>query len=1854
MSLDDTVKAMKSLFVGKDSMSSLLENSNLFKEKNIEKALDGISTKGGIANAVLSGLKNGVSGFGSALTGFIASPAFKVIATIVAITAAIKLLSEAIVTPKEAIETMNESFGEFETAKSELESLNSELQTTKDSIADLQAKGNLSFVEKKDLKNLKEQQTLLEMQQDIAEKNVLGKARTSAQSAAEAYYKNFRKEISDEATAEYQERYADIGIGVGAIQGDDSNVSSLIASIKVIKDFQENTTDPEIWASYQEAIDDTTASIWEQADALADQKVKLLESKSAIEENGGFLTQYQQTALDNITSSLDYIYKEMSPETWAQMKVDDLFGKSEFSDVKQELTDIAKTYGNIEAAENAISNSGMFSEFLKQLSDATDGTVALFDLLSNIFSEVGIIDVNSVRFQLKNALGILTEYSPGNAQRFNDESDTRNWIDSLSSDDLKVVYRIMLETDTANYSLEQWKSALENAKETEAISFELDIASEQEGISKVTSAIEESRSETGLLSETIEILKNRYKALDDFNASKLFTETANGIQLNAKYLNELETAYVTQNLDELNNSLEVAKKRYQEAYAFQQAAIDSGVEEIASYKARVKSREDDVRSIERQIAQYKALNGAYAAAVAASSSSNAGAKYDNTKTLYDAAVELRNAGKVNTDDFKSFVDLMKGSVEGERSLSEYVKEFDSLNNKIRVLNENGESLTISQSINSFFSKGRVGAQNFVTALKTAGDFLGEGWVTFENGNYELNVDTSSISKALGISEELAQILLENLSQYWDIDTEPACNSTDELKAEVDNTASELENVLNGIDIKPIEIDLTGKNGKSIAEQITEVEQWIKDLEAKNLDSEVLSTAREHGNNQLRLLYTEQQEQSNERFDLSSVEKGSKNVAARWNAAKSALVDYTAAVSTYGQESEQAQSAQTNFSKSISELTSILQSSGIETITVSPDLSIDLNANDAQTQLQNAFSGLQVNSIDISAITPASSVNAGGTITYENVVTPLTAEQTTATGTIYWNNVTSSPNGGHVVGGTFAKGTAYAQGNWGTTKDGVALGGELGRELVVRDGQFFTIGDKSAEFFRYKKNDIIFNANQTQQILKEGKITKGKKRGKAFANGTTGGVFGRAFSTGWNGSGKWWNSGSSSDSSNGSDISATQKNNNKPTAYKKNSGKEFYDWIEVLIDRIERAITHFEGEVNNVFSSWEKRSNALNKQSDLIQGEISKQKEAYDYYMKYAESIDLDEKYKEKVRDGTIEISEYSSDTDLLNAIEAYRDFYEKALDCSDAVDKLNVSLSECYQTAFDNVVTHYDQLISSIEHNRNLLDESIAQSEARGYMVSGQYYSAQIQAEQDIIDKTIQKRNELIDARDKALNDGAMVEGSEAYMEMSSEINSCTEAIEKSKTSIIELNNSIRDVEWGMFDLLQDKISNVSSEADFLIDLFESGKLYDSKGQLTDDGLAALGLHGQNYNVYMHQADLYAKELEKLNGQIANDPMNQDLIDRRQELLEAQQDNILAAESEKQAIIDLVQDGIDTELDSLQELIDKYKEKLNVQKDMYDYNKELSEQTKEIATLEKQLAAYQGNESEEIKSKVQQIKVSLDEAKSNLEESQYDRFITEQEKMLDELYDEYEEILNARLDDVTKLIDEAISSINSNSAEIGEIITKKADSVGYITSESLSSIWIGESGIRDVVTEYGRDFLSKTTSTNNILSAINSNIISMVSQLNALANTDIGGVSSLDEYASGARKISKDDIAWTQEDGNQEYIIRPSDGAILTKVAQDDSILSAWASDNIWNMANDPTEFIKNNLNQAVVTPTTHNSNQAIVQNFDKVVFNMPNVHNYSEMLREMQHDNKFEKLVNAITIDRLAGKSRLGIGKSF
>lgn len=297
--------------------------------------------------------------------------------------------------------------------------------------------------------------------------------------------------------------------------------------------------------------------------------------------------------------------------------------------------------------------------------------------------------------------------------------------------------------------------------------------------------------------------------------------------------------------------------------------------------------------------------------------------------------------------------------------------------------------------------------------------------------------------------------------------------------------------------------------------------------------------------------------------------------------------------------------------------------------------------------------------------------------------------------------------------------------------------------------------------------------------------------------------------------------------------------------------------------------------------------------------------------------------------------------------------------------------------------------------------------QTQGYNLSTKFYEAEIGQQQKIVDNLSQKYITMKRNFAQAVQNGTIKEGTEEYYEMQNEIDQVAISLKEAQNKVVEFQAAIRDLKWEQFDQLQEAIGRITSESDFLIDLMSHKDMYDKDGKMTEQGLATMGLHGVNYNTYMAQADKYKEEMLKISKELANDPNNQKLIDRKNELIDAQQQAILSAENEKDSIKDLIQDGIDKQLDALDDLIDKYLDVLNSSKDLYEYRKKIGEQSQKIASLQKQLSSLQGDNSEENKAKLQKLKEDLKSAQDDMEETQYDKYISDQKKLLDELKQDY-------------------------------------------------------------------------------------------------------------------------------------------------------------------------------------------------------------------------------------------------------
>ena len=585
----------------------------------------------------------------------------------------------------------------------------------------------------------------------------------------------------------------------------------------------------------------------------------------------------------------------------------------------------------------------------------------------------------------------------------------------------------------------------------------------------------------------------------------------------------------------------------------------------------------------------------------------------------------------------------------------------------------------------------------------------------------------------------------------------------------------------------------------------------------------------------------------------------------------------------------------------------------------------------------------------------------------------------------------------------------------------------------------------------------------------------------------------SFDSAFNGIDLSWQGFSGDDSLSSNDSSSSQSS-------------EKLNWIERLINKISTAYSRLKNIVSDTTTTWLNRNNALSDSMSTLADEINAQSNAYEYYMNAFNSYGLDDYYKNQIADGSISI-DVIYDDDLKNAISDCQDFYDKAQDAKTAVQELNIELKGLAKSRFDNVASEFEKKISYFKDYSDQLQKEMDIITTKGWFSSTSINESMKKVEQDNLDRLKQERNALMNALNSAVGSGKIEKYSEDWYDMQSSIDSVTSSILDAEKALIEYDNAIRQIKWDAFDRTRDDVENLISETEFLVELLKDKGITDDNGNTTAEGKAAQALLVQKYQLYLNQAQKYKDEILKIDEELANNPYDKELLDRKQDLIDKQQEAIKSSISEKDAIKDLINDGYNDLLDALQKVIDKQKESLNAEKSLHDYQRTVAEQANTVAQLQKRLLALQGDNSESGQSQRQTINSELKDAQDQLEETEYEQYIEDQTKMLDDLASQAEEWINTRLDNLDGLIQQIIDDSNTHSGEIKDTITNTANEFGINLSDGMKSIWETNTNninnnITSVFNDFGTKFDNTMTTLNNVVSGIESKVQEMLSLAN--------------------------------------------------------------------------------------------------------------------------------------------------------
>ena len=746
--------------------------------------------------------------------------------------------------------------------------------------------------------------------------------------------------------------------------------------------------------------------------------------------------------------------------------------------------------------------------------------------------------------------------------------------------------------------------------------------------------------------------------------------------------------------------------------------------------------------------------------------------------------------------------------------------------------------------------------------------------------------------------------------------------------------------------------------------------------------------------------------------------------------------------------------------------------------------------DEKANLQHELEAIQKFSIDDKEFTVTG--NTSATMIRLNAVrTTLDKikDKTINVRTIYSNIGTPPARGDAGVNGTaHVDGAAFKNGSWGAPKNETALVGELGPEMIVRDGRWFTVGDNGAEFTDIKHDDIIFNHKQTEDLLSKGYVTG---RGKAFAEGTayaSSDLLKKAKQKTNIRSKSLWKpkKSSSSNSSKKSSSGNSSSSSAKDTA-------DIFDWFEVLLEEINEQLDLMNAKLENAVGISAKNS-LLDQIINVNKSKLSTLKEGLDLYTDYSNKLlkEIPEKYRKMAQDGAVAIEEFAGDTDkeTLEAINNYRDWAQKVAGLVQQMEELNTEISTLAKQKIDNIAEGYD-------NKKSIRDSKIDQYKAYNSLLetdvgfeSEKIYQAMMAENKSNIDILQKQRDAMLAELNKQVEAGNIKKYSQDWYDIVNDISAVDTEIIELKTDIEDWQDAINDLHWDKFDLLMDKLNAVSDEADNLIDVLSSKDLVNKDtAEWTDEGITTLGLYAQKMDAAEVQAKKYEEQINYLNKNWKKlGYTEQEYIDKLDELKSGQYDAIKSYNDTKDAIVDLnkerveaIKDGIQKEIDAYEELINKKKEELSSEKDLYDFQKNVSEKQKDIAKIQRQLAALAGDNSASARAKRAQLEAELLDAQADLEETYYDRSVSNQQEALDKELESFEDAKNDEmegwdeyLENTNKVVSDSLDVVKANTNAIYQELQTMGQEYGLSITESLISPWKeGENAIQAFSEKFG-------------------------------------------------------------------------------------------------------------------------------------------------------------------------------------
>lgn len=322
-----------------------------------------------------------------------------------------------------------------------------------------------------------------------------------------------------------------------------------------------------------------------------------------------------------------------------------------------------------------------------------------------------------------------------------------------------------------------------------------------------------------------------------------------------------------------------------------------------------------------------------------------------------------------------------------------------------------------------------------------------------------------------------------------------------------------------------------------------------------------------------------------------------------------------------------------------------------------------------------------------------------------------------------------------------------------------------------------------------------------------------------------------------------------------------------------SKNDYIDWVERRLKKLAQTTKEVFSSIGD-YISFTGKNNQLKKAIQAVSAEIQAQEEAYNTYMDSAAAIGLDSTWVSWLQNGGNLVQDVTDfDDELKDKANRYKELYDKAIDCKNAIADLQKTEKEYALQMLSNIDKYYDNRVNRAKNSvdyYNSLDTD-TQFINKNYGGLTDNYNKQISETQN-------KVKQLQSTLDSLVKQGLIKDGSDEWYEWVSKIDQCT-------IQVRELTKSVHELAVEQFNITKERYENQLKAAEY------TSKQYDNQIKKLDEQgyMANLQYYAGLKSVQQQNITLLGKQAKALQQSLDEAVSNGDIQQYSKEWYSAKQ-----------------------------------------------------------------------------------------------------------------------------------------------------------------------------------------------------------------------------------------------------------------------------------------------------------------------------------------------------------------------------